>query len=156
MNHQVIVVDLGLASPNIATHSGSVVGFVSGSQPQQLPSSLHCVLRLRGGASSSSDEDEATTFGHDGRVDSLRPDFYEAVGSGFGGDRGVLDDRHGGAAHRLSAGVLAREEGRRSRIFHHNVDQEALFRSIGFGRNRGRDRTPSPQRSVVEGPGEYV
>ena len=136
-----------------------MVGSVSGRQPQQLPSSLHCVERLRGGASSSSDEDEATTFGHDGRVDSLLPDFwprrvhpYEAAGSVFGDDREVLDDRRGAAAHVVSAGVLAREEGRRSRIFDHAVEQEALVRSILSNRNRMQ----VPQPSVVEGPGEYV
>ena len=59
-------------------HSGPVAGSVSGRQPQLLPSSLHCVLRLRGGASSSnsSDEGAATTFAHDGRVDSVYPDHF--------------------------------------------------------------------------------
>ena len=92
-----------------------MVGSVFGRQPQQLQSSLHCVLRLRGGASSSSSSDE--DIGRDGRVDSLLPDFYEAAGSGSGNDRGVLNDNHCGAAQVLLAGVLAREEGRRSRMF---------------------------------------
>ena len=77
LSRQVTIVDLGLVSPNVATRSGPVVGSVSGRHPQQWPSSLHCVLRLRGGASSSSSSDDgaATTFGHDGRVDDLLPDF---------------------------------------------------------------------------------
>ena len=58
LNRQVTAVDLGLVSSNVAIHNGSVVGSVSGRQPQQLPSSLHCVLQLRGGASSSSSSDE--------------------------------------------------------------------------------------------------
>ena len=53
-NRRVIVVDLGLTGSCVIIASGSVVGSqVSGRQPQQLPSSLHCVLRLRGGASTS-------------------------------------------------------------------------------------------------------
>ena len=51
----------------------------------------------------------------------------------------------------------AREEvHRRSRIFDHVVEQEALFRNMGFGRDRGHDRVPSPQPAVVEKPAEYV
>ena len=135
-----------------------MVGSVSGRQPLQLPSSLHCVLRLRAGASSSSDEDEATTFGHlgNGRVGGLLPDFYEAAGSGFGNDRRTLNGDRGSTARGESAGVLAREEGRGSRIFDHIVEQDAFFRTIGLGRDRGRERMPAPQPSVVEGPGGEV
>ena len=76
----------------------------------------------------------------------------EEAFSVFGDDRGVLNDNRGGAAQRASAGELAREEGRRSRIFDHVVEQEALFRSIGLGRNR----MPVSQPLVVEGSGEHV
>ena len=113
-------------------------------------------MRLRGGAISCSSSGE--DMGLDGRVDNLRPDFWprrvhphEAVGSGFGDDRGVLNDNRGEAARVVLAGVPAREEGRRGRIFDHAVEQEALFRSI-----LGRNRMQIPQPSVVEGPVEYV
>ena len=131
---------------------------MSGRQPQQLPSSLHCVLRLLGGASSPSDEDEATTFGHpgNGRVGGHLLDFYEPAGSGFGNDRRTLNVDRGSTARGVWAGVPAKEEGRRSHWYDHIVEQEAFFRSIGFGRDRGRDRMSAPQPSVVEGPGEEV
>ena len=57
-----------------------VGSLVSGHQPQLLPSSLHCVLRLRGGASSSIGSSEG-----------------EAAGSGVGDDRDSLDDGSVGA-----------------------------------------------------------
>ena len=68
----------------------------------------------------------------------------------------MLNDNRGGAAQRASAGVPARGEGRRSHWFDRIVEEEALFRSIGLGRGRGRDHMSVPQPSVVEGPGEYV
>ena len=118
-NRQVTVVDLGLVSSNVATHSGLVVGSVSGRQPQQMPSSLYCVLRLRGGASSSSSSDDgaATHFGHDGRVDSVLPDVYgKAAGSGFGGDQRTLNGSCSSASREVSVDVPAREEGYESRV----------------------------------------
>ena len=155
LNRQVFIADLGLVSPDVVTHSGPLVGSVSGRQPQQLPSNLHCVLRLRGGASSSSSGDE--DIGHDGRVDSLLPDFrprrvhpYEAAGSGFG-DHRVLNDSRGGTARVVLAEAPAKEEGRRNRLFDHAAEQEALFRSI-----LSRNRMQVPQPSGVEGPGDIV
>ena len=134
LNRQVTIVDLGLADSNVATHKpmprnkqtlgspsgvgdiggcllfgaldGPVVGsLVFGRQPQRWPSSLHCVLRLRGGASStsSSDDGAATTFGHDGGVDSVLPDFHEAVGSGVGDDHGNLAGDYGEATRKRFA-----------------------------------------------------
>ena len=150
MNRLVIVADLGLASPNVATCNGVVVGSVSGRQPQQVPSSLHCVLRLRGGASSSSSSDGE--FDCDRPVDNPYLDFYEAAGSGLGDDQRMLNDRRGVVTHSLSAGVPAREEGWRSSIFDHVREQEALFRSI----TQGRDQVPVPQPPVVQGPREDV
>ena len=74
-------------------------------------------------------------------VDSVN----EAAGSGFGNDRGVLNDGSGGTARLVSAGVLAREGGRRSRVFYYIVEQERLFASI-----MGRNRRPVPQLPIVE------
>ena len=57
----------------------------------------------------------------------------------------------------MSARVPAREEVHWSNpVFGHIGEQEALFRSIGFGRDQGQDRVPSPQPSVVERPAEHV
>ena len=71
LDRRVNIVDLGLVGFHVATDGGSVVGSVSGRQPQQLPSSLHCVLRLPGGASStsSSDDGAAIAFAHHDGVD---------------------------------------------------------------------------------------
>ena len=81
---QVIIVDLGLAGSCAIVDNGSVVGSVSGRQPQQLPSSLHCVLRLRGGVSTTSSSDDGTAGGDDvssaGSVDFV----IGAAGSGNG------------------------------------------------------------------------
>ena len=96
-----------------------MVGSVSGRQPQQLPSSLHCVLQLRGGASTSSSSDD----GLFGSLDVSSVGFNEAAGSGVGSSRGSLNGYGGDAVRRVSAGVLAREEGRRSWIFDHIVEQ---------------------------------
>ena len=57
LDRPVTIVDLGLAGSCVAIDDDPVVGLVSGRQPQQLPSSSHCVLRLRGGASRSSSDD---------------------------------------------------------------------------------------------------
>ena len=150
LNRQVIVVDLGLVSSCVATHSGSVVGSVSGRQPQQLPSSLHCVLRLRGGGSGAFSSSISSDDGLLGSFDASRSfDLGNgAVGSGLGDDQRMLNDGRGGTTRRVSAGVPAREEERRNRVFDHVVEQEALFRSI----TQGRDRMPFSQPSVVEGP----
>ena len=65
--------------------------------------------------------------------------FYEAVGSGTSGSRGSLIDDGGDEVRSVSAGVPAREEGRRIRIFDHVVEQERLFASIvGHNRRQGR------------------
>ena len=145
LNRQVIVVDLGLAGSGVIAHSGSVVGSVSGRQPQQLQSSLHCVLRLRGGASSSTWSDDYNVVGEVDVSSASSVDLVnEAVGSGNGNDRGGLNDGNGCTARLVSAGVPAREEGRRSRVFDHIVEQEGLFASI-MGRNQG----PVPQPPIV-------
>ena len=107
-----------------------MVGSVFGRQPQQVPSSLHCVLRLRGGVSSSSSSDDgaATTFGHDGRVDGVLPDFYDAaVGSGFGDDQRTLNGSCSSAAREVSADVPAREEGYESRVVEERGPQRVEY-----------------------------
>ena len=158
LNRQVTNVDLGLANSNVAIYKpmprdkqtfgspsadgdtggclfpsaldGAVVGsMVFDHQPQKLPCGLRCVLRLQGGAwsTSSSDDGAATTFSHDGRVDSRLLDFNEAVGSGLGDDRRTLNDGDCNATHgrrRWSAGVLAREEGHQRRV----VQEQVLHR----------------------------
>ena len=152
LNRQVIIVDLGLASSCVIIDSGSVVGSqVSGRQPQQMPSSLHCVLRLRGGASSSISSDDGDVVGDDDVSGASSVNLVNgAAGSGFGNDRGILNGGGRGTASRVSAGVFAKEEGRMSRVFDHAVGQERLLGSI-----RGRNRRPALQPSIVEGYG-YV
>ena len=152
-------VDLGLAGSYVATASGSVVGSVSGRQPQQVPNSLHCVLRLRGGANSTSSNDDdgaETTFAHHGGVDvSSTGSINEATGSGVGGDRCLLNDYGSDTIRRAPARVPAREEIRgvgrapHASILGHMVEQEELFASIRTGRDRRRD----PQPSIVEDQG---
>ena len=82
------IVDLGLAGSRVTTHSGSVVGSqVSGRQPQQLPNSLHCVLRLRGGASAAiSSSGGSVVDGDDVRSAGSIDLVNEAAGSGVGDD----------------------------------------------------------------------
>ena len=94
---------------------------------------MHCVLQLRGGARSS-------TSSSDGG----------AGGSGVGDDRGILNDESVGTARVVSAGVPAREEGGRSRIFDHIVEQEVLFRRI-----LGHNQRPVSQPPVVEEHGNH-
>ena len=127
-NRQVTIVDLGLVDSNVAIHKpmardkqtfgspsadgdtggclflsalgGAVVGSVaSGRQPHKLPCGLHCVLRLRGGASSIRSSDDGLL----GSLDVSRARSVdlvnEAVGSGFGDDRGNLNDDRGKATH---------------------------------------------------------
>ena len=56
LDRQVIVVDLGLVARCVIDKVDvgcSVVGQVFGRQPQEPPSSLHYVLRLRGGGSAA-------------------------------------------------------------------------------------------------------
>ena len=133
LNRQVTIVDLGLASPRVATDSGPVVGsLVSGHRPQLLPSSLRCALRLRGGASSS-------TSSSDG----------EAVGSGVGDDRASLDGGRVGTTRVVSAGVLAREEGDRSWAVNHMMEQDRVFRNILDSVHDHQHRQDA-QPSVVE------
>lgn len=71
----------------------------------------------------------------------------EAVGSGVGNGRRSQYDYGRGAGRRVSAEVPAREEGRRSRIYDHVVEQEGWFESIRLGRNRRQVLQPS----IVEG-----
>ena len=104
---------------------------------------------MRGGASSTSSSDvgAATTFAHHCDVDvNSDGSVNAAAGSGISGSRGWLDQL-GVAVERVSAGVLAREEGRRSRALDHFDEQEEWFRNFWLGRNR----VPISQSSVVEG-----
>ena len=149
LNRQVFVSDLGFVSSCVAIRSDSVVGSVSGRQPQQLPSSLHCVLRLRGGgrgamsSSSSSDDGLLGSFDMSRSFDMGN----EAAGSGFGDGRRTLNDGRGYTTRRASAGVPAKEEGRRNQILDHVVNQETLFRNIGLGRDQefgSQSFLPSP------------
>lgn len=144
LNRQVAIVDLGLAGSSAAIDNGYVVGSVSGRQPQQLPSSSHCVLRLRGGASARSSDDRIVGGDDVSSVGSVN----EAVGSGIRGGRSWLD-AFGEAVERVSAGVLAREEGSRCRAFGHFNKQEEWFRDLGLG----RDRVPVSQFPFVEDQG---
>ena len=113
LNRQVVVVDLGLVGSRVTIAGRSVVGpQAPGRQPQKLPSSLHCVLRLRGGAGnvfsssggSVADGDDVSSAGSVVLAD-------EAVGSGVCDDRGILDDDGEDAVSVASAGVPANEEG---------------------------------------------
>ena len=147
LDRQVIVVDLGFVGSCVIVVGRSVVGpRASGRQPQKFLSSLHCVLRLRCGASAAiSSSSDSVLDGDDvgGAGSVVLAD--EAVGRGVGGDRGILNDDGDGTASVASAGVLSNEEGCMSRgvgrdcptfIFDHIVEQEMLFDSI-IGRDRG-------------------
>ena len=117
VNRQVTVVDLGLVSGGTGKVDVDcpVVGQASGRQPQSLPSSLHYVLRFRGGGSTATslsgddDDDEGAASG-----DSTCPLADEAAGSGIRGNQRLLHDDGGTAVGSSSAGVPAREEGRLS------------------------------------------
>ena len=158
---------------------GAVVGsMVSAHQPQKLPCGLHCVLRPGGGAwsTSSSDDGAATTFGHDGRVDSLFLDLYGAVGSGLGNDHRKFDDGDGSATHgrfaepRVTevsksigapveeesfvigvrrgwpAGVLAREESHQRRVVQEQVPLRVDYVFSPFWSSARYERTQSETR----------
>ena len=114
LDRQVIVVDLGLVGPCVIDKVDvgcSVVGQALGRQPPEFPSSLHYVLRLRGGDSTAislggnSDGDGDVSGAGSGVL------LDAAVGSGSGDDPGVLGDDRGGIVSVASAGVLAKEEG---------------------------------------------
>ena len=97
-----------------------------------MPSSIHCVLRLRGGANSSTSSSDD-----------------EAVGSGVGDDRDSLDDGSVGTTRVVSAGVPAREEGGRSWYVNYMMEQDRVFRNILDSVHDHQQRQDA-QPSVVE------
>ena len=111
LNRKVTIVDFGLVSQCVVDKVDvdcSVVGKAFGRQPQKLPSSLHYVLRLRGGGSTAASL-SGDSVDEDGDVIA-----NEAAGSGIRDSRSLLHNDGGNAVGPSSAGVPAKEEGHMS------------------------------------------
>ena len=115
LNRQVTVVDLGLVSHGVSDEVDigcSAVGQAFGRQPQKLPSSLHYVLRLRGGGSTAASL-SGGSVDDDGDVSGAASHVLadETVGSGVCDDQDLLHGGGGDAVRVASAGVIAKEAG---------------------------------------------
>lgn len=136
LHRQVTIVYLGLANFGKVGGGCLVVGLASGRQPQEIPNSCHCVLRLRGGGNAivnldsgdEGDDEDDSGDAHSGiEMSPCNRDGCRlcgercaghgsclgigAVGIGVCDDRNSFDDGGGGEVNVASARVLANEEG---------------------------------------------